>query len=134
MNDFWFKCDKISGFLVGCLLKKMSLDEAWYLMLNSEQGRGILNNEYYYVYRLQGRTSAYKAIEASEVKFKKHRISYDLNIEKFNLLAAFIEDVHTKLNIPYEDIFKKMSIDKFFKKFGDFLGNYDLKLARNFLL
>lgn len=127
------KCDRITGFFLGSLRMGYSMDDAWKLMLNSKQGRGILNEDYEYCIHHQGIVSAEKADKDMGYKFKKG-VSTEPNIDNLYALADFIEIAHGEFNLPYATMFNKYPIGKFFDECGVLLGNYDDKLIKRYLL
>lgn len=126
--------DKISGFFWKALDLGYDWKDAWDLLLNSEEGQGILNLDYTYLVHHSGGTSAIKANEKLGNNYKKNSNIEVNDIYLFTLLAEFILLAHEQFNIDYKDIFSKMDLNEFMKSFGIALGNYDSKIIKNFLL
>ncbi len=63
MTDRELYVNRMAGFFLGATRLGYDYNETWSLMLNSEQGRGILNREYLYVEHHQGIPSANMADE-----------------------------------------------------------------------
>lgn len=125
--------EKIEGFFIGALDLGYSYDEAWSLLLDSEQGVGILNNDYKYSVHLQGRASAEKADNIIGYKYKKSsNIKPDLL--KLEMLANLIDLAHYEFKIEYKDMFNNISLSKFMEACGSILGNYDHKLIKTYLI
>jgi len=127
------KCDRMAGFLIGAQQLGYSLNNAWDLLLSSEQGNGLLNDEYAYAVHHQGIATAEKADASIGFKYKKGKPK-NVNIDQMLLLANFIEFTNKTFNVPYKDIFKKISIQDFMKTCGAVLGNYDDKIVKGYIL
>lgn len=130
--DAWFKIEKMACFLYAGMDLGYSLHDTWNLMLTSKQGKGILNEEYIYVIRQEGMPSFNEALEEYGCKktvkqIKRYRLA-DLR-----LLAEFIELITETYQLPYEDIFTKMTIDEFMETCAIILGNYDFRLYEEYL-
>lgn len=127
------KSNQIAGFLYEGLLMGYSLNTAWKLLLNSKEGRGILNEEVDYIYKYTGRACAmYADIEhGKEYKKRKRAI---IVLDQLIRLGRFIEFVHIEYNLDYEEIFTKCSIAYFYKETYACLGNYDSRLAEEYIL
>lgn len=127
------KCDRLAGFLIGAQREGYSLDTSWDMLLNSKQGQGILNDDYEFAVHHMGIASAKKAIKDIGKNYKRgHEL--DPDISTMLLLATFIETANKKFKIPYENIFKKISISEFMEKCGYVLGNYDDKLIKEYIM
>ena len=127
------KVCRIGEFLYQGLLMGYTYSEGYDLFLNSEQGYGIMHNNYTYVIHHTGRTSAIKADKVYGNRYKKTwkgKADGDLCM----LLAEFIQLCHNFYKIPYKKIFAKISVDAFMDKFGFVLGNYDHKLVKEYIL
>lgn len=127
------KVDKISGFFHGAVNLGYNFDDAWDLLLNYDGGRKLLNNDLYYCIHQEGRVTAeYADKELGNNYVKCHKIKFDKWY--FDLLAEFIEFVHTEYNLEYDKIFTRITIGEFYDKYHIVLGNYDSKLAEAYIL
>ncbi len=125
--------EKVAGFFIGALDLGYDYNEAWSLLLNSTQGRGILSNEYKYSVHLQGRASAEKAdADIGKRYAKKSKIKPD--VIRLELLSEFIDMAHNRFGIQYKDMFKHISPNEFMRICGNVLGDYDDKLIKAYIL
>lgn len=127
------KCNRMAGFLFGAIELGYSMDDAWDLLQTSEEGQGILSDDYVYCVKYSGRTSVTKADDKLGYKYNKQE---DIKLPRlFNveLLAVFIEDTHKHFSVDYKNMFDKYPIGKFFDELGNCLGDYDDKLYRAYL-
>ena len=129
----WFKLEKMACFLFGGMRDGYGLTNTWDLMLNSKQGRGILEEDYVYVIRQEGYPSYQDAIQEHGNRYKKLDTVRIYKLDELRLLAEFIERITERYNLEYEDLFRKMSLDDFMAKCGYALGNYDVKLYEIYL-
>lgn len=127
------KSDKIAGFLMGGCELHYSYDDIWKLLLQSTSGQKILQEDYRYVYHVQGRWTAREADQEIGDRFEKHSAD-TMSVEQSNLLAELIETAHDRFAIPYEKIFQKTSLSDFLERCGLVLGNYDDKLIKSYLM
>ena len=127
------KSDKIAGFLRGGCELHYSYDDIWKLLLQSTFGQKILQDDYRYVYHVQGRWTAREADREIGDRFEKQSTDM-ISVEQSNLLAELIETAHDRFAIPYEEIFQKTSLSGFMEQCGSVLGNYDDKLIKNYLI
>ena len=128
------KSNQIAGFLYEGLLMGYSLNTAWKLLLNSKEGRGILNEEVDYIYKYTGRACAMYADIEHGKEYKKRKREVNIVLDQIIRLGRFIEFVYIEYNLDYEKIFTKCSIAYFYKETHVCLGNYDSKLAEKYIL
>lgn len=133
MKDRVLIRDKVSGFLLEAALLGYSWDDAWSLLLNSKQGRGILNNDYTYSVHFQGMASAMKA-DADIGHLYKKNSHVEVTSRLTDLIADFIDTARYVFNIDYDHMFSRMSFGEFMATCGNALGNYDDKLIKAYLL
>ena len=127
------RSDRILGFLCRALELGYSYDEAWDLFLNSTQGKGIQENDPWYIEHLQGRPLAEKADRELGHNYKKmSNIDYDF--DRLEALVYLIEMAHSQYNIDYQHIFSKMSLSEFMKECEVCIGDYDNKLIKIYLI
>ena len=125
--------DRLAGFLYQALTMGYDYNNAWKLLLNSKQGRGILERDYTYFIHFQGRTDADKAEEdIGNTLVKTHDVEIELN--KLDLLANFVYLADRDFHISYDKMFEKISLNDFMKTCGNILGNYDDKLIKAYLM
>ncbi len=133
MDDRALINEKVTGFFLGALRMGYDYDDAWSLLLESRQGRGILSNDYEFSVHFQGTDSARKADVCLGDKYlKEHK--YEPDLFKLKLLAELIDLAHNKNGISYKDMFKKTTLNDFMDTCGVVLGNYDDKLIKAYLL
>ena len=128
------KSKQIAGFLYEGLLMGYTLNAAWKLLLNSKEGRGILNEEVDYIYKHTGRACAMYADIEHGKEYKKRKREVNIVLDQIIRLGRFIEFVHIEYNLDYENIFTKCSIAYFYKETHVCLGNYDSRLAEKYIL
>lgn len=134
--DRFGKIDKIAGFFHYGWDDGIKTSDLWWLMQNSISGRGILNSEKYYTYRLEGSASLKEALDEVKPKFKRvdKPVKTDRDLCYVSTgLADIIELAHVIYHIDYAVMFKKYDIDSFVNDFNLAFGEYDDKIITRFL-
>ena len=139
-REAW-KTSQMGEFFARGAYEGYRLRDVWEMMLTTKPGRGLLIDEdYIYFEHNSGGTDFYLALEECKGKYphKEQSLQHFKDLygtgTRAELLAEFIEFAHSRFNLEYEKIFSKFDIESFFDRFGKFLGNYDDRIVRDFLL
>ena len=133
LRDSELFCDRVSGFLYELLNYGYNYNEAWNLLLASKEGMGILNRDYTYFIHFQGRASADKVLQNLGKNLEDSK-NIKIDVIQLKLLTNLIYMANKEYGIPFSDMFNKTELEKFIKKCGVVLGNYDDKLIKTYLL